>query len=179
MEINGKRIINSIIFIIVVFVVYFILMRLIKMIFKRADRKNMNAQQKRKIQTILQMVSSFLKYAFLILVILVVLADFGVNVASLLAGLGILAVVLGLAFQDMIKDVISGVVIIAENQFKVGDEVEIDDFKGVVSSVGLKTTEITGKHGEVKIVSNRNMDGLVNYTKVEEKEAKKPLENSK
>lgn len=170
MEINGKRIINSIIFIVVVFVIYFILMRLIKMIFKRADRKNMNAQQKRKIQTILQMVSSFLKYAFLILVILVVLADFGVNVASLLAGLGILAVVLGLAFQDMIKDVISGVVIIAEDQFKVGDEVEIDDFKGVVSSVGLKTTEITGKHGEVKIVSNRNMDGFVNYSKVEKKQ---------
>lgn len=165
MEINGKRIINSIIFILIVFVVYFILMRLIKMFFKRADRKNMNTEQKHKIQTILQMVSSFLKYAFLILVILVVLANFGVNVVSLLAGLGILAVILGLAFQDMIKDVIAGVVIIMEDQFKVGDEVKIDDFKGVVSKVGLKTTEITGKSGEIKIVSNRNMDGLVNYSK--------------
>jgi len=169
MEINGKRIINSIIFIVVVFVIYFILMRLIKMIFRRADRKNMNAQQKHKIQTILQMISSFLKYAFLILVILVVLADFGVNVASLLAGLGILAVILGLAFQDMIKDVISGVAIIVEDQFKVGDEVEIDSFKGIVTSVGLKTTEITGKSGEVKIVSNRNMDGLINYSRVKDK----------
>ena len=165
MEINGKRIVNSIIFILIVFVVYFILMRLIKMFFKRADRKNMNTEQKHKIQTILQMVSSFLKYAFLILVILVVLANFGVNVVSLLAGLGILAVILGLAFQDMIKDVIAGVVIIMEDQFKVGDEVKIDDFKGVVSKVGLKTTEITGKSGEIKIVSNRNMDGLVNYSK--------------
>ena len=165
MEINGKRIINSIIFILIVFVVYFILMRLIKIFFKRADRKNMNTEQKHKIQTILQMVSSFLKYAFLILVILVVLANFGVNVVSLLAGLGILAVILGLAFQDMIKDVIAGVVIIMEDQFKVGDEVKIDDFKGVVSKVGLKTTEITGKSGEIKIVSNRNMDGLVNYSK--------------
>ena len=165
MEINGKRIINSIIFILIVFVVYFILMRLIKMFFKRADRKNINTEQKHKIQTILQMVSSFLKYAFLILVILVVLANFGVNVVSLLAGLGILAVILGLAFQDMIKDVIAGVVIIMEDQFKVGDEVKIDDFKGVVSKVGLKTTEITGKSGEIKIVSNRNMDGLVNYSK--------------
>ena len=168
MEINGKRIINSIIFIVVVFVIYFILMRLIKMMFKRADRKNMNAQQKHKIQTILQMISSFLKYAFLILVILVVLADFGVNVASLLAGLGILAVILGLAFQDMIKDVISGVAIIIEDQFKVGDEVEIDSFRGAVTSVGLKTTEITGKSGEVKIVSNRNMDGLINYSRVKD-----------
>ena len=165
MEINGKRIINSIIFILIVFVVYFILMRLIKIFFKRADRKNMNTEQKHKIQTVLQMVSSFLKYAFLILVILVVLANFGVNVVSLLAGLGILAVILGLAFQDMIKDVIAGVVIIMEDQFKVGDEVKIDDFKGVVSKVGLKTTEITGKSGEIKIVSNRNMDGLVNYSK--------------
>ena len=135
------------------------------MFFKRADRKNMNTEQKHRIQTILQMVSSFLKYAFLILVILVVLANFGVNVVSLLAGLGILAVILGLAFQDMIKDVIAGIVIIMEDQFKVGDEVKIDDFKGVVNKVGLKTTEITGKSGEIKIVSNRNMDGLVNYSK--------------
>ena len=168
MEINGKRILNSIIFVIIVFVIYFILMRMIKMFFKRADRKKMNTEQKYKIQTILQMVSSFLKYALLILVILVVLANFGVNVVSLLAGIGILAVILGLAFQDMIKDVISGVVIIIEDQFKVGDTVEIDDFKGEVSRVGLKTTEITGKSGEIKIVSNRNMDGLVNYSKKKE-----------
>ena len=172
MDVDSKRIINSVIFVAVVFVIYFILMRILKTVFRRVERKNMVSGQKHKIQTISQMVGSLLRYVLLILVILVVLADFGVNVSSLLAGLGILTAIFGLAFQDMIKDVIAGITILAEDQFSVGDTVSIDDFKGTVSSVGLKTTEITGKNGEVKIVSNRNMDGFVNYSKVEEKQEK-------
>lgn len=165
MEINGKRIINSIIFILVVFAVYFIMMRIIKLFFKRADKKEMSAQQKHKIQTVLQLISSSLKYILATLVILVVLANFGVNVTSLLAGFGILAAILGLAFQDMIKDIIAGVTIIIENQFSVGDDIEIDGFRGTVTSVELRFTEITGKNGEIKTVANRNMDGFVNYSR--------------
>lgn len=166
MEINIKRIINSAIFVVAVFAVYLILLRILKVLFKRAEGKGVSSQQKQKVQTVSQMITSVLRYALLILVILVVLADFGVNVSSLIAGLGILTAVFGLAFQDMIKDVIAGVTIITEGQFTVGDEVEIDGFKGKVSNVGMKTTEITGPQNQVKIVSNRNMDGLINYSKM-------------
>ncbi len=113
------------------------------------------------------MVSSLLNYAMLILFLLVVLADLGVNVSSLIAGLGIMTAVLGLAFQDMIKDVISGITIVVEDQFSVGDVVEIDGFKGTVVSVGFKTTEIRGERDQVKIISNHNIDGLINFSKKE------------
>lgn len=165
MEFSVHKLVNSIIYVAVVVLIYFVLMRVLKMVFRRAGTRKMSEQRKHKVQTLSQMASSLLKYALLILVVLVVLANFGVNVTSLLAGLGIMAAIFGLACQDIIKDVIAGVTIITENQFSVGDEVAIDDFRGVVSSVGLKTTEITGKNGEVKIISNRNMDGLVNYSK--------------
>ncbi|MBR5621220.1 mechanosensitive ion channel [Candidatus Saccharibacteria bacterium] len=164
-EISMHKIINSVIYVMAVFAVYMILKHILRTVVKKAETKKIGAQQKQKIQTVTQMIMSLLRYALVILVVLVVLADFGVNVGSLIAGLGILTAIFGLAFQDMIKDIIAGVTIIIEDQFSVGDTVEISSFKGTVSSVGLKTTEITGKGGEVKIVSNRNMDGLINYSR--------------
>jgi small conductance mechanosensitive channel len=75
--------------------------------------------------------------------------------------------VIGLAFQDMIKDFIAGIAIIVENQFSVGDTViaQADGFKGTVTNIGLKTTEITNDKGEVKIMANHNIDGLINCSR--------------
>lgn len=164
-EIGIRKIVNSVLYLAFVIVVYLVLRRVLKIIFTKAENRKISSAQKHKIQTVSRLVSSILRYFLLIIIILVILADLGVNVTSLLAGLGIMAAIFGLAFQDMIKDVIAGVTIITENQFSIGDEVEIDSFRGRVSNFGLKTTEITGRQGQVKIVSNRNMDGIINYSK--------------
>lgn len=166
-DIDLKRIINSALYILFVLVVYLILRRILKIIFERAGGKNASAAHRQRIKTISKMLSSILRYVFLIIILLVVLAVLGVNVTSLLAGLGILTAVVGLAFQDMLKDFIAGIAIIAENQFSVGDTViaQADGFKGIVTDIGLKTTEITNDKGEVKSISNRNVDGLINCSK--------------
>lgn len=166
-DIDLKRIINSALYILFVLVVYLILRRILKIIFERAGGKNASAAHRQRIKTISKMLSSILRYVFLIIILLVALAVLGVNVTSLLAGLGILTAVVGLAFQDMLKDFIAGIAIIAENQFSVGDTViaQADGFKGIVTDIGLKTTEITNDKGEVKSISNRNVDGLINCSK--------------
>ena len=164
-EISIHRLINSAIYVLFVFAIYLILRRVLKIIFKHADSRKISNEQKQKIKTVSGMASSLLKYAMLILVLLVILADFGVNVTSLIAGLGILTAVLGLAFQDMLKDMIAGISILIEGQFGIGDIVEIDGFKGTVIDVGLKTTEIKNSHNQVKIIANRNIDGLINFSK--------------
>ena len=165
MEISTKKLIDSLIYLVVVFVIYLILTRILKLILKRSEKRKISVSQKQKIKTVYQMISSVLRYLMIILVVLVILADIGVNVTSLLAGLGIMAAILGLAFQDLLKDFIAGVAILLEGQFCVGDTVEIDGFKGEVSNIGLKTTEIKDSAGHVKIISNRNVDGLINYNK--------------
>lgn len=166
-DIDLKRIINSVLYILFVLVVYLILRRILKIVFERAGGKNASAAHRQRIKTISKMLSSILRYVFLVLILLVILAVLGVNVTSLLAGLGILTAVVGLAFQDMLKDFIAGIAIIAENQFSVGDTViaQADGFKGIVTDIGLKTTEITNDKGEVKSISNRNVDGLINCSK--------------
>ncbi|MBP3899197.1 mechanosensitive ion channel family protein [Candidatus Saccharibacteria bacterium] len=166
-DIDLKRIINSLLYILFVFVVYLILRRILKIVFERAGGKNASATHKQRVKTISKMLSSILRYVFLVIILLVILAVLGVNVTSLLAGLGILTAVVGLAFQDMLKDFIAGIAIIAENQFSVGDTViaQADGFKGTVTDIGLKTTEITNDKGEVKIISNHNVDGLINCSR--------------
>ena len=166
-EIDLKRIINSALYILFVLIVYLILKRILKIIFVRAGGKNASAAHKQRIKTISKMLSSILRYVFLVILLLVVLAVLGVNVTSLLAGLGIVTAIVGLAFQDMLKDFIAGIAIIAENQFGVGDTViaQADGFKGVVTDIGLKTTEITNDKGEVKIIANHNVDGLINCSR--------------
>ena len=114
------------------------------------------------------MLESILRYVALILVVLTVLANMGVNVTSILAGLGIMAAIMGLAFQDMLKDVIAGVMFIVENQFSVGDTVMINDFKGEVISMSLKTTRVQNSKGEIMILANHNIDGLINCSREEE-----------
>lgn len=166
-EISVKKLIDSALYILFVLAVYLILKRILKLIFNKAGGKKASPAQKQRIKTISQMLSSILRYLFLIIVLLVILSILGVNVTSLLAGLGILTAVVGLAFQDMIKDFIAGIAIIAENQFSVGDTViaQADGFKGTVTNIGLKTTEITNENGDVKILANHNIDGLINCTR--------------
>lgn len=165
LEISTKKLINSALYLLAVFLVYLIIRRILKLSLKHASRRKTSYAQKQRIKTVSQMVLSVLKYIMLILALLVILANFGVNVSSLVAGLGILTAVLGLAFQDLIKDFIAGLAILIEGQFYIGDTVELDDFKGTVLSIGLKTTEIMNSKGQVKIIANHNIDGLINCSK--------------
>lgn len=160
------KIINPAFYIFFILCLNLLVRRILNGVFVRAIRgKKVSEHQKQRVQTIHEMLKSILRYVTLILIFLVVLASCGVNVTSLLAGLGVLTAILGLAFQDMIKDMIAGVAIITEGQFSVGDTIEVNGFQGQVLSVGLKTTQLKNYRGEVKIISNRNIDNLTNYSK--------------
>ena len=166
LHINLLKIINPAFYILFIVVLYLVTRRVLKIGFERAIRgKKIDEHQKQKIQTIHEMIRSVLWYVTMILVFLVLLAAFGVNVTSLVAGLGVLTAILGLAFQDMIKDMIAGMSFITEGQFSVGDMISVNGFKGTVISLGLKTTQIQNYRGEVNIVSNRDIDNLINYSK--------------
>ena len=143
--------------------------RTLKTVFSKAQRKKgVESAQAHRLKTIHEMLESILRYVALILVVLTMLANLGVNVTSILAGLGIMAAIMGLAFQDMLKDVIAGVMFIVENQFSVGDTVMINDFKGEVISMSLKTTRVQNSKGEIMILANHNIDGLINCSREEE-----------
>lgn len=94
--------------------------------------------------------------------ILVALSTLGVNIGPLLAGAGLLGVALSLASQNLIKDAINGFLIILEDQYAVGDVIQVGDVGGLVENINLRITQLRDAEGrlitipnsEVKIVAN-------------------------
>ena len=114
-----------------------------------------------KSKTYLKLMRSIIRYVFIIVTVLIVLQVNGVDVSSLLAGVGILGVVLGLAIQDWLKDIIRGSSILSDNYFSVGDIVKYKEVEGKVLVIGLKTTKIQDlKTGNVLAIANRNIEEI-------------------
>lgn len=160
--INLKRIISPIVYIIVGIVIFRILKNLIEK--ATSNKKNLKADQKQKINTAKTLMINIIKYTTSIFVALAILSEFGINVKSILTGLGIGTALIGLAFQDLAKDLIAGFSIITEGAYEIGDTIEIDGFMGEVVFIGLRTTRIRNFKGATKIIANHYMDNLINYS---------------
>ncbi|HAB66692.1 MAG TPA: hypothetical protein DCE23_04930 [Firmicutes bacterium] len=142
---------------------YFIY-RTVSIILEEVINFGHNPYEKKKRKTITKLFQNIAKYLILIIAALVILSLYGVNVTSMIAGLGITATIIGLALQDTFKDIINGINIIVENYFIVGDIVEYNTFTGEVTSFGLKSTKIKSANGEVLIVANRNIMEIKNLS---------------
>ncbi|MCD8205072.1 MAG: mechanosensitive ion channel family protein [Clostridia bacterium] len=114
--------------------------------------------------TIIKLLNNVIKYVFVIIIILVALAAWGVDTSTLLASAGIMALVVGLGAQSLIGDVIAGCFIVFEGNFKIGDIVVIDGWRGTVEEIGLRTSRIVDAGGNVKIINNSNIVTIINNT---------------
>jgi small-conductance mechanosensitive channel len=120
------------------------------------------AEAKKRAQTL----GNILRHAFLIVIsfiaLMMILGELGIQLGPLLATAGIGAVAVGFGAQSLVKDVISGFFIILENQYRIGDVIEVAGVSGLVESVNLRKTvlrDLEGKvhtvpNGEIKVVSN-------------------------
>ncbi len=146
-------------------IIGYIIFRILKnVIVKGLDKRILKGTQKQRIKTIGILLTNIVKYIIIILVLLSVLSVFGINVKSILAGLGIGTAIIGLAFQDLAKDLIAGFSIITEGEYEVGDTIEVEGFTGEVIFIGLRTTRIRNFKGATKIIANHYMDNIINYS---------------
>lgn len=125
--------------------------------------KSASAGYDKRKSTVIILINNIIKYILAIIAIIIILNLYGVNTKSIMASLGVAGAVIGLAFQGIIKDFLAGIFIIFDNAYAVGDWVVIDNFKGEVISVGLKTTKVRAYTGEVMILSNSSFSRVINY----------------
>jgi len=138
-----------------------------KIIVKIIDKASINGKdelEKKRRVTIIILLKNIIKYAIVMFAVLGILTIYGINTHSLVTGIGIAGVVIGLALQDALKDIIGGINIILDNYYVVGDLVTFNDFTGKVQALGLKTTKIVNFNGEVLIIANRNIDKIINLS---------------
>lgn len=133
-------------------------------IIHRAFKLKIGKMEDRKRQTLITLLTNIFKYLIIIICIVMILGEFGVDTKTLAASLGAFGVVIGLAFQDLLKDLIAGITIVFEDQYRVGDTVTIDGFKGEVIYLGMKTTKVKAYTGEIKMISNRLITSVINHS---------------
>ena len=140
--------------------------RFIRKAIRSESFKTKKDEQQRE-DTLISTVSSAVRVVLWVLAGLLLLAEIGVNIAPLIAGAGIAGVALGFGAQSLVKDFISGIFILLENQYRVGDVVQINrDVSGTVERVTLRVTilrDLDGMvhnipNGEVVIATNMTMD---------------------
>jgi moderate conductance mechanosensitive channel len=95
---------------------------------------------------------------------LMILSTVGVNTAPLIASAGIFGIALGFGAQSLVKDFMTGLFIIAENQYRVGDYVEIQNIKGTVKAVTMRTTIVTDDDGSIFHIPNGSIIVTGNHT---------------
>ena len=116
-------------------------------------------------ETLGHLLLSILKYGGTIGALFYCLYLVGLDAGGLLASVGILSLVIGLGAQSLIQDIIAGIFIVFEGEFRVGDIVTIKEFRGTVLDIGLRTTKIMGMDGNIKIFNNSEISGVLNMTK--------------
>lgn len=127
-------------------------------------KTNLTKHEQRSRETVLVLLKNIIKTIIIVIAILSILQVFGVNTSALVAGVGAASVIIGLAFQDLLKDLLVGAAIILESQFAIGEIVEINGFKGEVIGLSLKSTRLKSYKGEIRIISNRTISEVTNYS---------------
>lgn len=115
-------------------------------------------------KTVTLLICNLIKWISTVVLVIVVLAVWGVNTGALITGAGVITLVVGLGMQSLISDVVAGLFIVFENDFNVGDIITVGDFRGTVTSIGIRTTKLEAR-GNVKIINNSEIRGVLNQTK--------------
>jgi len=116
-------------------------------------------------RTLLPLLRTTLMVVLIVLASLVVLSQFGVDIAPLLAGAGVIGLAIGFGSQALVRDIITGAFILAEDQISVGDVVKVGSNSGVVERLTLRTIWLRGDDGTVQVVPFGEVKTVENMTK--------------
>ena len=159
-----------IIVIVAVAIILFLILRIIMpLLVKRLVSRRMagedEAEQKKRIDTLSSILVTISGIIIAIIAILTILPEFGVNVTTLIAGLGVGGLAIAFAAQNLVRDFITGFFILLEDQYRVGDVVTIAGITGVVEEVGLRRTILRDLDAKVHSIPNGKVEVSTNLTR--------------
>ena len=113
-------------------------------------------------RTALSLLNNLMRYIAAVVIICGIIAALFADAGSVFAGLGILALIIGFGAESLISDVVTGAFILVDNQYNVGDIIEVGGFRGTVVEIGIRTTSVSDTGGNVKIINNSDMKNVLN-----------------
>ena len=166
LKVHGLRIaIVFILSIILIRVVNSLVARLVRKIISR-DSFVSEEEEKKREDTIIKILHRLSHILIWFGFVFFLLQEFGIPIAPLLTGAGILGMAVGFGAQSLVRDFITGLFIVTENQFRIGDVVCIGDYCGVVEDMTLRITKLREMDGtihyipnsEIRVASNKSKD---------------------
>jgi len=115
-------------------------------------------------KTIGSVLDNFITWGIALITLTMVLNELGVQVGALIAGAGILGAAVGFGAQSLVRDLISGLFIVFEDQYGVGDVVDLGDVKGSIEAVGLRVTQVRDVHGTLWFIRNGEISRVGNQS---------------
>jgi small conductance mechanosensitive channel len=133
---------------------------------KKHYEEKIGEEQQKRVTTIVSVVGGVLSFSVFVVALLMVLPEFGVNIAPILAGVGLAGLAVGMAAKDVLTDFIAGLFILIEDQFNIGDRVKIADLEGIVKEITLRRTVIEGGDGVLHLIPNREIKVVTRIKKI-------------
>jgi small-conductance mechanosensitive channel len=134
------------------------------------SRKGSGASDNKSVPAILKFASRTLLWS---VILLLALDNLGINITTLLAGLGVGGIAIALALQNVLGDLFASLSILLDRPFEIGDFITVGDHLGTVEHIGLKTTRLRSLSGEENIFSNADLlqSRIKNYKRMSERRA--------
>ena len=157
-----KILIYLVVYVIAIFVIRFLTKRIFRTV-EDEDRAT-RSERERRADTFANVVNTTSRIFLGIIVLFMVLRELNVNITPLLTGAGIIGVGFGFAAQSILKDILHGFFILAENQIRIGDVVEIAGHAGMVEQITMRTVRLRSLDGHVHVVPNGEITTVENMT---------------
>jgi small conductance mechanosensitive channel len=147
----------------------FLIFRLIRVVAKKlsamVDQHELDSEAEKRAETLGLVIRHTLNVLLVVVAAITILSELGIEIGPILAAAGIVGVAVGFGSQSLIKDVINGFFILANDQIRVGDVVQIAGKSGAVEQVNLKMTVLRDISGNVHFIPNGSIDIVTNMTK--------------
>ena len=148
--------------IIVSLAVIYVFYKIIVVAMDRALRDRLSESRRRIIASL---VRSVLRYAAFFIMFITVMQQLGVNITALIASAGILGLAVSFGSQNLVRDLIAGFFIILENQYTIGDTVQIAGIKGKIANMSLRLTVLKTEDGSTHSIPNGNIAIVQNFSR--------------
>ena len=163
-QIWGQRAVLSIIIILLALLLYQAGRRIINRYFA-LKTGHAPPDTEKKVHTLQPLFHQIWRYLVLFLALLIILGQAGVQLGPVLATAGIAGIAIGFGAQRLVRDLITGFLLLIEDQYSVGDYITVGKFTGMVEEVGLRVTRLRDFNGDLHIIPNGNIDNVTNHAR--------------
>lgn len=132
--------------------------------FLKAVLRALSSKMDSRAETFSDLIVSIVQFLLTVVVVIYSLHELGVDTRVILTSAGVVSLIIGYGSQSIVEDLVSGIFLIMEDQVRIGEYIEIDDFMGKVEHIGLRTTR-AAYDNRTKVISNSNMVGFYNLSR--------------